>query len=60
MTTEVLHIGNHSSEYILEVERVLSLVKKRDGTQEDAVDALHDIRERLLNGELKLNKPKKE
>ncbi|MDA1620035.1 AHH domain-containing protein [Bacillus cereus group sp. TH204-1LC] len=60
VTTEVLHIGKHSLEYILEVERVLSLVKKRDGTQEDAVDALHDIRERLLNGELKLNKPKKE
>lgn len=60
VTTEVLHIGKHSSEYILEVERVLSLVKKRGGTQEDAVDALHDIRERLLNGELKLNKPKKE
>ena len=60
VTTEVLHIGNHSSEYILEVERVLNLVKKRGGTQEDAVEALHDIRERLLNGELKLNKPKKE
>ncbi|WP_166702844.1 AHH domain-containing protein [Bacillus albus] len=60
VTTEVLHIGKHSSEYILEVERVLSLVKKRGGTQEDAVEALHDIRERLLNGELKLNKPKKE
>ncbi|HDR4458361.1 TPA: AHH domain-containing protein [Bacillus cereus] len=60
VTTEVLHIGKHSSEYILEVDRVLSLVKKRGGTQEDAVDALHDIRERLLNGELKLNKPKKE
>ncbi|MGH0442355.1 AHH domain-containing protein [Bacillus pretiosus] len=29
VTTEVLHIGKHSSEYILEVERVLSLVKKR-------------------------------
>ncbi|BCC32193.1 MULTISPECIES: WXG100 family type VII secretion target [Bacillus cereus group] len=60
VTTEVLHIGKHSSEYILEVERVLSLVKKRGGTQEDAVEALHDIRERLLDGELKLNKPKKE
>lgn len=60
MTTEVLHIGKYSSEYILEVERVLSLVKKRGGTQEDAVEALHDIRERLLDGELKLNKPKKE
>ncbi|CAM3936616.1 WXG100 family type VII secretion target [Bacillus paramycoides] len=60
VTTEVLHIGKHSSEYILEVERVLSLVKKRGGTQADAVEALHDIRERLLNGELKLNKPKKE
>ncbi|PHC23873.1 hypothetical protein COE95_30195 [Bacillus toyonensis] len=60
VTTEVLHIGKHSSEYILKVERVLSLVKKRGGTQEDAVNALHDIRERLLNGELKLNKPKKE
>ena len=48
VTTEVLHIGKHSSEYILEVERVLSLVKKRGGTQEDAVEALHDIRERLL------------
>ncbi|MDQ4483813.1 WXG100 family type VII secretion target [Bacillus cereus] len=59
VTTEVLHIGKHSSEYILEVERVLSLVKKRGGTQEDAVEALHDIRERLLDGELKLNKPKK-
>lgn len=45
---------------MFEVERVLSLVKKRGGTQEDAVEALHDIRERLLDGELKLNKPKKE
>lgn len=50
MTTEVLHIGNHSSEYILEVERVLSLVKKRDGTQEDAIDYEKAILKKLRSG----------
>ncbi|WP_412677877.1 AHH domain-containing protein [Bacillus wiedmannii] len=50
VTTEVLHIGNHSSEYILEVERVLSLVKKRDGTQEDAIDYEKAILKKLRSG----------
>ncbi|VXC59928.1 hypothetical protein BACI71_40353 [Bacillus mycoides] len=54
-----MHIGNHSVEYIEEVYNVLRMVKKQGGTQEDVVDALHDIRERLLDGGLQLNKPKK-
>jgi len=55
VTTEALHIGNHSPEYIREVYRVLSEVKRFGGNQEDAVAALHSIRERLLDGSLKLN-----
>lgn len=58
VTTEALHIGNHSPEYIREVYRVLSDVKRFGGNQEDAVAALHNIRERLLDGSLKLNQPK--
>ncbi|MGG1138693.1 hypothetical protein [Bacillus mycoides] len=41
--------------YLGEVYRVLSEVKRFGGNQEDAVAALHNIRERLLNGSLKLN-----
>ena len=58
VTTEAMHIGNHSAEYIEEVYNVLRMVKKQGGTQEDVVDALHDIRERLLDGGLQLNKQK--
>ncbi|EJV81093.1 AHH domain-containing protein [Bacillus cereus] len=58
VTTEALHIGNHSPEYIREVYRVLSEVKRFGGNQADAVAALQNIRERLLDGSLKLNQPK--
>ncbi|PHB21070.1 cytoplasmic protein [Bacillus pseudomycoides] len=58
VTTEALHIGNHSPEYIREVYRVLSEVKRFEGNQADAVAALQKIRERLLDGSLKLNEPK--
>ncbi|PEO41060.1 cytoplasmic protein [Bacillus pseudomycoides] len=58
VTTEVLHIGSHGPEYIREVERTLQYIKDIGGTQADAVDALHDIREQLLKGTLKLNTPK--
>ncbi|OFD42184.1 hypothetical protein BWGOE3_34370 [Bacillus mycoides] len=58
VTTEALHIGNHSPEYIREVYRVLSEVKRFGGNQADVVAALQNIRERLLDGSLKLNQPK--
>ncbi|EJR54229.1 hypothetical protein IIO_05839 [Bacillus cereus VD115] len=58
VTTEVLHIGNHSTDYMKEVTKVLKEVKEYGGTQADAVAALHDIRTRLLDGSLKLNSPK--
>ena len=58
VTTEALHIGNHSPEYIREVYRVLSEVKRFEGNQADAVAALQKIRERLLDCSLKLNEPK--
>ncbi|PFD37011.1 hypothetical protein CN285_21455 [Bacillus cereus] len=58
VTTEVLHIGNHSTDYMKEVTKVLKEVKEYGGTQADAVAALHDIRTRLLDGSLKLNNPK--
>ncbi|MBJ8031104.1 AHH domain-containing protein [Bacillus cereus group sp. N21] len=58
VTTEVLHIGSHGPEYIREVERTLQYIKDIGGTQADAVDALHDIREQLLKGTLELNTPK--
>ncbi|MEK0222731.1 WXG100 family type VII secretion target [Bacillus proteolyticus] len=58
VTTEVLHIGNHSTDYMKEVTKVLKEVKEYGGTQADAVVALHDIRTRLLDGGLKLNSPK--
>ncbi|MED1508228.1 WXG100 family type VII secretion target [Bacillus proteolyticus] len=58
VTTEVLHIGNHSTDYMKEVTKVLKEVKEYGGTQADAVAALHDIRTRLLDGGLKLNSPK--
>ena len=58
MTTEVLHIGNHGTDYMKEVTKVLKEVKEYGGTQADAVAALHDIRIRLLDGSLKLNSPK--
>ena len=57
MTTEVLHIGNHGTDYMKEVTKVLKEVKEYGGTQAD-VAALHDIRIRLLDGSLKLNSPK--
>lgn len=40
------------------VTKVLKEVKEYGGTQADAVAALHDIRIRLLEGSLKLNKSK--
>ncbi|ADH05632.1 AHH domain-containing protein [Bacillus cereus] len=58
VTTEVLHIGNHGTDYMKEVTKVLKEVKEYGGTQADAVAALHDIRIRLLDGSLKLNSPK--
>lgn len=58
VTTEALHIGNHSPEYIREVYRVLGEVKRFGGNRADAVAALQNIRERLLDGSLKLNQPK--
>ncbi|MGN4614553.1 WXG100 family type VII secretion target [Bacillus cereus group sp. MYBK71-2] len=58
VTTEALHIGSHSAEYADEVARVLKEVKAYGGTQADAIAALHDIRIRLLEGSLKLNKSK--
>ncbi|AQQ61655.1 hypothetical protein ABH62_08140 [Bacillus cereus] len=58
VTTEVLHIGNHCTDYMKEVTKVLKEVKEYGGTQADAVAALHDIRIRLLDGSLKLNSPK--
>ncbi|MBG9905405.1 hypothetical protein ABD95_00985 [Bacillus paranthracis] len=58
VTTEALHIGSHSAEYADEVARVLKEVKVYGGTQADAIAALHDIRIRLLEGSLKLNKSK--
>ncbi|WP_434088085.1 AHH domain-containing protein [Bacillus mycoides] len=58
VTTEVLHIGNHGTDYMKEVTKVLKEVKEYGGTQADAVAALHDIRTRLLDGSLKLNNPK--
>ncbi|MBE7120605.1 WXG100 family type VII secretion target [Bacillus cereus] len=58
VTTEVLHIGSHSADYMKEVAKVLKEVKEYGGTQADAVAALHDIRTRLLDGSLKLNNPK--
>ncbi|EEK77388.1 MULTISPECIES: AHH domain-containing protein [Bacillus cereus group] len=58
VTTEVLHIGNHGTDYMKEVTKVLKEVKEYGGTQADVVAALHDIRTRLLDGSLKLNNPK--
>ncbi|PDZ25452.1 AHH domain-containing protein [Bacillus toyonensis] len=58
VTTEVLHIGNHGTDYMKEVTKVLKEVKEYGGTQADAVAALHDLRTRLLDGSLKLNNPK--
>ncbi|MGG2065440.1 AHH domain-containing protein [Bacillus sp. S14(2024)] len=56
VTSETLHIGRHSQEYITEVIDALTRVSEFGGTQADAVEALHKIRERLLDGTLKLNK----
>ncbi|PEQ57073.1 cytoplasmic protein [Bacillus cereus] len=58
VTTEVLHVGNHSTEYMKEVTKILKEIKEYGGTQEDVAAALHDIRIRLLEGSLKLNNPK--
>ena len=35
MTTEVLHIGNHGTDYMKEVTKVLKEVKEYGGTQAD-------------------------
>ncbi len=55
VTTEALHIGDHGPEYIREVYRVLGEVKRFGDNR--AVAALQNIRERLLDGSLKLNQP---
>ncbi|EOQ33362.1 hypothetical protein KQ1_01642 [Bacillus cereus BAG3O-1] len=59
VTTEVLHIGNHSKEYIREVTERLNSVIEMGGTQADIAEVLHGIRRDLLEGNLRLNGPKK-
>nr|WP_255294255.1 AHH domain-containing protein [Bacillus toyonensis] len=59
VTTEVLHIGSHSKEYIREVTERLNSVIKMGGTQADVAEVLHKIRQDLLEGKIRLNEPKK-
>ncbi|MEB8942927.1 AHH domain-containing protein [Bacillus cereus] len=59
VTTEVLHIGSHSKEYIREVTERLNSVIEMGGTQADIAEVLHGIRRDLLEGNLRLNEPKK-
>lgn len=58
VTTEVLHIGNHSKEYIREITERLNSVIKMGGTQADVAEVLHKIRQDLLEGKIRLNEPK--
>ncbi|MCG3797073.1 AHH domain-containing protein [Bacillus toyonensis] len=59
VTTEVLHIGSHSKEYIREVTERLNSVIEMGGTQADVAEVLHKIRQDLLEGKIRLNEPKK-
>ncbi|CAM4120908.1 hypothetical protein BAMA_17910 [Bacillus manliponensis] len=59
VTTEVLHVGNHSKEYIREVTERLNSVIEMGGTQADIAEVLHQIRQELLEGKIKLNEPRK-
>ncbi|PGC39741.1 AHH domain-containing protein, partial [Bacillus pseudomycoides] len=59
VTTEVLHIGSHSKEYIREVTERLNSVMEMGGTQADVAEVLHKIRQDLLEGKIRLNEPKK-
>ncbi|MGE7858393.1 MULTISPECIES: AHH domain-containing protein [Bacillus] len=59
VTTEVLHIGSHSKEYIREVTERLNSVVEMGGTQADVAEVLHKIRQDLLEGKIRLNEPKK-
>ncbi|WP_018764134.1 AHH domain-containing protein [Bacillus sp. 105MF] len=59
VTTEVLHIGSHSKEYIREVTERLNSVMEMGGTQADVAEVLHKIRQDLLEGKVRLNEPKK-
>lgn len=59
VTTEVLHIGSHSKEYIREVTERLNSVVEMGGTQADVAEVLHKIRQVLLEGKIRLNEPKK-
>ncbi|MGN4612490.1 AHH domain-containing protein [Bacillus cereus group sp. MYBK71-2] len=58
VTTEVLHIGSHSKEYIREVTERLNSVIEMGGTQADVAEVLHKIRQDLLEGKIRLNEPK--
>ncbi|MFE5747340.1 AHH domain-containing protein [Bacillus thuringiensis] len=58
VTTEVLHIGSHSKEYIREVTERLNSVIEMGGTQADVAEVLHKIRQGLLEGKIRLNEPK--
>ncbi|MDR6224014.1 hypothetical protein JOE21_000002 [Desmospora profundinema] len=52
---EALHRGNHAESYMKEINRRLIEVKRDDGTREDIVNELHQIRKELLDGSLQLN-----
>lgn len=58
VTTEVLHIGSHSKEYIREVTERVNSVIEMGGTQVDVAEVLHKIRQDLLEGKIRLNEPK--
>ncbi|MBJ8054235.1 WXG100 family type VII secretion target [Bacillus cereus] len=58
VTTEVLHIGSHSKEYIREVTERVNSVIEMGGTQADVAEVLHKIRQDLLEGKIRLNEPK--
>lgn len=49
------HIGNHSKEYIRLVQKRLQEVVDRDGSVDDIISAINQIRKELLEGTIKLN-----
>ena len=51
VTTEVLHIGSHSKEYIREVTERLNSVG--NGWYSDVAEVLHKIRQDLLEGKIR-------
>ena len=49
------HIGNHSPEYINLVRKRLLEVVDRDGSADDIISVINQIRKELLEGTIKLN-----